>query len=167
MKKIIYTKPDGTVSVVYPAAKKDVEKTCGPMTDDEYNRYIKEQIYSRSIPKDATNIREIDDTDLPQSREFRNAWVDVTPESRIDICCTKAKEIKLQKLRQTRNKKLTELDVDFIKALESNDEAQVQEIKAQKNQLRDITNPLKDLDTTNKYNDTNLLATIKTLSNLE
>jgi hypothetical protein len=51
----------------------------------------------------------------------------------------KAKSIQLDKFRVARAPKLTELDVDFIRALETNDELKKAEIIAAKKALRDVT----------------------------
>ena len=52
---------------------------------------------------------------------------------------TKAKEIKKDHIRQERAPLLQKLDVGFMKALEAGDNAKMEEIKAQKQALRDAT----------------------------
>ena len=91
------------------------------------------------------SFREILPDGLPATREFRDAWVDVTKEAKVDIDMKKAKNIKLKELREKRQPKLDELDKDMIKALENDDEVKKAEIKAAKQALRDITEPLKNL----------------------
>lgn len=158
MNKLIYTRPDGGVSIVVPAPKADIERIVGPLTDFEYKQHVIE----RSIPADAINVREITDLDIPSSREFRNAWKDITPESNIDICCTTAKELKLAEMRRERNLLLDIEDKNFMIALEKGEDTSV--ISSRKQELRDITEPLKALNTTGKVNDENVLQQIKDLS---
>jgi hypothetical protein len=160
MKKIIYTMPgEEVVAVVIPAPKDHLETVLGPLTDEEYEAHVKE----RSIPEDAVNPRDVEDSDIPNDREFRNAWVDLTAESRIDICCEKAAGIAMEHLRALRNPLLAKLDTDFILALEKNEG--IEEVKAQKQALRDITEPLKALKVAGKLNDEQLLNQIRTLKN--
>lgn len=161
MKRIIYTRPDGGLSVVTPAPRAALKKVLGPLTKKAYEAHVKE----RSIPDDAINPRDVDDADIPETKEFRNAWCDVTPESRIDIDCTKAKEIQLAKMREKREELFAPLDKQFMLALERG--ADTSSIVAKKNALRDVTEPLKDLDTAGKVNDEALLEEIRKLGALE
>jgi hypothetical protein len=156
MAKYIFTRPDGGVSIVNPAAKADVEKLTGPMTDEEFEAHIQ----ARSIPKDATNVRVINDADIPQSREFRNAWVDSEPGTQVDIHCEKARDIALEKLREARKPLLQAQDELFMRALEAGSDTTA--IVAEKQRLRDITNTLKGLDVSGRVNDNAILAQIRT-----
>lgn len=159
--KFIYTRPeDGGVSIVIAAPKSNIEKIKGPMTEDDYTAHVLE----RSIPPDAVNVRPLNDGDFPESREFRNAWVDVTPESRIDIDCEKARDLKLEYLRRIRAKKLEETDVLVTRAVEMGEN--LTELRAQRQALRDITNPLKALVVAGIVNDEALLAEIKQLAHV-
>jgi hypothetical protein len=57
----------------------------------------------------------------------------------------KAKAIHLDKFRAARTPKLAKLDIDFMKAVEANDEEKKAEIVAAKQALRDVTlTPLPD-----------------------
>ncbi len=58
----------------------------------------------------------------------------------IDINMTIAKEIKKQEIRYERSAKLKQLDVQFMQALEQNDEVAKEDIKDKKQRLRDATN---------------------------
>lgn len=51
----------------------------------------------------------------------------------------KAKEIQLNKFRDKRIKKFEKLDVDFMRALETNDSVKIAEIILKKQMLRDVT----------------------------
>ena len=162
MKKIIYTRADGGISIVSPAPKKDLEKVLGPLTHKQYKKHVME----RSIPAGIT-CREIEGSDLPASRELRNAWVDKTPESTIDICCEKAKDILLVKLRASRNEALAASDVDMTRALEDNDLAKVNAMRTRRSALRNATESLKAVDVVGKLNDKVLLAELARLSVLQ
>ena len=113
-----------------------------------------------SYKDDIVSFREV--LELPESREFRDAWVDVTKEAKVDIDMKKAKNIKLKELREKRQPKLDELDKDMIKALENDDEVKKADIKAAKKALRDITEPLKNLGVDGVNNDV-LLQQIRDL----
>lgn len=161
MKKLIYTRLDGGVSVVIPAPKKGIEDVLGPLTVAEYEAHVLE----RSIPVDAINIRSIDDTDFPASGEFRNAWEDSQPGTQVDISCEKARDIKLEQMRMERVNLFEAQDKLSIVAMENGDDMTV--IKAEKTRLRDITNPLKALGLSGKFNDKTLLKQISELSEIQ
>lgn len=64
-RRIIYTRPDGGVSIVIPCRNIDESH----LTDDE--------IYQRAfnkLPKDAINPQMITADKIPQDRTHRNAW---------------------------------------------------------------------------------------------
>ena len=161
MKKLIYTRPDGGLSVVIPALKKDVENVLGALTEGEYEAHV----LSRSIPVDAINVRSVDDTDFPTSGEFRNAWEDTQPGTQIDISCEKARDIKLSKMREERNNLFEAQDKLSIIAMES--ASDMTAIKAEKARLRDMTKPLKALGLSGKFNDKTLLEKISELSEIQ
>lgn len=98
-----------------------------------------------SVQLSVVSYRPITDIDIPLSREFRNAWCDISPSSKIDIHAGKVRDILLDNVRKERSKKLETLDKDFIIALENNDQVKLGQIKTEKNRLRDITTPLKNL----------------------
>lgn len=161
MKKIIYTRPDGGISIVIPAPKEAIETVLGPMSQRIYEKHVKE----RSIPKDAIKVRDIEDIDIPSSREFRNAWADTEPGDQIDINVTKAKDIQLEKIRRDRDKALEALDKEMIIALGKGED--VAPIEAKKQALRNVTEPLKQLDTDGKVNDHKLLEQIRQLGQIK
>jgi hypothetical protein len=57
----------------------------------------------------------------------------------ITININKAKEIKKDSLREERKPLLEALDIEYMKALEQNDTQKMQEVVAQKQALRDVT----------------------------
>lgn len=150
MNKIAY-QLNGILCIVIPAQKSDIEMVLGPLTDEQYRAHVME----RSIPENATGIREIEDTDIPQSRDFRGAWCDVTQDSKIDIDCDKAKNIALSNMRLKREDLFKPLDKQFMMALEKGQDTS--SISTEKQRLRDITDPIKSLDANGKINDNVLL----------
>ena len=156
MKKIIYTRPDGGLSIVIPLPKEKIEEFMGPLTVEEYENHV----LSRSIPSDAINVRHVDDSDIPADREFRNAWRDVTAASSLDIDVEKVKELQLAKLRADRQVAFEALG--FPTKLNPEIEALLsQGLRDELQALRDVTNPLKAVDAVGKYNDNALISEIK------
>lgn len=118
---IVYKQKNGNVAVITP---------CG-----DVNNSIKD------IPEGAeykivggVNI----DSDYFNAYEF-----DAELGAKVNI--EKAKAIHLDKFRDARQLKFEKLDIDFMKAIESGDEAKKAEIIAAKQTLRDVTlTPLPD-----------------------
>lgn len=129
MKCIVYTRPDGGTSVTVPAprARKEGE------TDDEFV----ERIRQKDVPRGATNVRIIDDTEYPSDRAFRDAWK--LGQAGIEVDMPKARDIHRERLRQMRAPLLAALDVEYQRADERGDTAEKQRIAARKQALRDVT----------------------------
>lgn len=161
MKKIVYSRPDGGVSIVLPAPKEQLERKLGKLTEEEYVAHVIE----RSIPEN-TAYRFVEESDIPASREFRDAWVDKSSESRVDICCEKARDIGLKRLRFEREEKLSKTDIEMTRSLESNDQLKINNLRKIRQDLRDSTEPLKRLDVKGKLNDEKILQKIRDLSKL-
>lgn len=116
--------PNGRVAIVIPKPKTDLEKEIyeivykayvesfvstdgsapmlikdfielNPWSDEQYKAHV----MAKSIPPDATNVREIDDEHIPASREFRNAWIDPNKNGALAISAILAKESKLNNLK--------------------------------------------------------------------
>lgn len=137
--KIMYTRQDGGLSIITAASKDQIKASLGKeISDIEYR-----DIVLSSIPKDAINPREVSDDGIPQSREFRDAWVDVTAEPVVDIDLNKAKQVKLAQVRAERQERLERLDKHVIRAFEQGVQEDIDIIKAEKQALRDVTEPLK------------------------
>jgi hypothetical protein len=135
MNKILYTLNDGVLYIVTPAPKEQIEKVLGRLTEEEYQDHV----YKRSIPVGALNITQIEDEGLPTSREFRNAWM--WAKDKIDFDLVKAKEIQLTRIREAREPLLENLDIEYMMAIEKG--LDTTQIIAQKEVLRNITEPLK------------------------
>lgn len=139
---IIYTRPDDNgLSIVIPSTKQAIEEKLGPLTQEQYESHI----WAASVPSNAINPRKVSVEDIPQSREFRDAWEDVG--EKITVNLSKAKDIQLQKIRSYRDLLLKEkYDGLLNRAMEIGTEEEVAEIKRKKQELRDATNSLKSLD---------------------
>ena len=111
-KRIIWTEPSGQVAVLYPVI---------PIED---------------CIKDVTSGLDyfiIDEDDIPKNTFFERAWKIVDGKIEMDI--TKAKEVHRQNIRNARQIKLAELDIEFQRALETS--ADTSAIVAKKKALRD------------------------------
>ncbi len=64
---VAYVHPDGSERVVYGATKVTLEKQFGKMTDAEYVAMV----MGKSIPKGASNVREIKREEWVKIRERR------------------------------------------------------------------------------------------------
>lgn len=129
MRKIIFTRPDGGLSVVHP-----VINTLGEAAD--FTEAKAEQRAWDKLPKDAINPRWADAVEIPADRTFRDAWNDT---GIVSVNMPKAREIHKDWLRKLRKPLLSELDVAYQRADEIGDVAEKRRIAAEKQVLRDIT----------------------------
>ena len=133
--KILYTRPDGGVSVVHAAEQSDVAKYAPEVSEMTEGRFIA-WIKDKDVPADAADVRIIEDADIPSDRHFRNAWA---YDGTIKVDMPKAREIHKNNLRRERTPLLAALDVEYQRADESGDTAKKRAIAAEKQALRDIT----------------------------
>ena len=107
-----------------------------------------EAIAEKDVPTENYKIIERQDLDT-LDEQFRNAWVcdtDLNP----TICIQKAKEVWREKIRQKRGPVLLDLDVQYMRALESNNDTS--QIVQSKQELRDLPqNP--DIESANSIED--------------
>jgi len=118
---ITYPQPNGQVAVVIPTG--------------DVNDAIKD------VPA-GVEYKMVESVDI--DNDYFNAYeFDAELGAKLNI--EKAKAIHLDKFRSARAPKLAKLDIDFMKAVEANDEAKKDEIIAAKQALRDVTlTPLPD-----------------------
>jgi hypothetical protein len=126
MRKIIFTRPDGGISVVHP-----VRNTLGETLTTDAD--IEQRAWDK-LPEDAINPQFVEADAIPTDRTFRNAWKD---EGGIKVDMGKAKDITKDRLRNERKPLLEAQDVAFQRALETG--ANTAEIIKEKQRLRDIT----------------------------
>lgn len=118
---ITYQQPNGQVAIIIPTG--------------DVNDAIKD------VPK-GVEYKIVESVDIDS--DYFNAY-EFDAESGAKVNIEKAKAIHLDKFRAARKPKLAKLDIDFMKAVETNDEEKKAEIIAAKQALRDVTlNPLPD-----------------------
>lgn len=118
---ITYPQPSGQVAVVIPTG--------------DVNDAIKD------VPE-GVEYKIVDSVDI--DNDYFNAY-EFNAELGAKVNIEKAKSIHLDKFRAARTPKLAKLDIDFMKAVEANDEVNKAEIIAAKQALRDVTlTPLPD-----------------------
>lgn len=126
MRKIVYTRPDGGLSVVTPI----LDAVYAP-TESEAERIAFDR-----LPSDAIGPRFVAAETIPADRTFRDAWTDA---GSVVVDMPKARELHKDTLRRLRAPLLAALDVDYQRADELNDTAAKQDIAARKQALRDVT----------------------------
>jgi hypothetical protein len=89
-KRVIWTNPDGTVSVLVPAPG------------------VPEAAWRKDVPADATDAEEVDVADIPADRTFRNAWKKEGKQCAVDV--EKAKGICHERRRAKRDEEFLPLD---------------------------------------------------------
>lgn len=118
---ITYPQPNGQVAVVIPTG--------------DVNDAIKD------VPE-GVEYKIVDSVDI--DNDYFNAY-EFDAETGAKVNIDKAKALHLDKFRAARAPKLAKLDIDFMKAVEANDEEKKAEIIAAKQALRDVTlTPLPD-----------------------
>lgn len=146
MRKIIYTRPDGGLSVVHPVINTHtVSISTGevvPVPETLTEAEAEQRAWDR-LPKDAINPRWADASELPTDRTFRNAWKDT---GKIEHDLGKCREITKARLRAERAPKLAALDVAFMRSVETGDAKAQADIAAQKQVLRDVTAQVDSVD---------------------
>lgn len=92
-KRIVFTRPDGGVSVIIPAPGVPFERVL------------------QDVPADAIDPKEVEAVDLPSDRTFRSAW-GRCPVKGCKVDLEKAKPIAHEKRRAARAAKFAPLDVE-------------------------------------------------------
>lgn len=113
-KRIIFTRPDGGVSVIIPAPG------------------VPESRWMQDIPADAINPTEVTVADLPQDRTFRGAWKQDGRKCVEDVA--KCKEISHEHRRAVRAEEFAPLDAAIASQIPGTDPAAVE---AQRQAIRD------------------------------
>lgn len=93
-----------------------------------------ERIRAKDLPKDATNVRIVERSDLPAKDEFRNAMRhDLTFD--MEHC----RAIWKEKMRSSRKPKLDDLDRQWHRATGGKKSAEADAVEAKRQALRDVT----------------------------
>lgn len=112
---ILYPQKNGQIAIIFP---------CGNVNDS-----------IKDVPE-KVEYKIVESVDI--DNDYFNAY-EFHAETGANVNIDKAKAIHLDKFRAARIPKLAKLDIDFIKAVEANDEAKKTEIIAAKQALRDVT----------------------------
>lgn len=165
MKKIIYTRVDGGLTVDHPAegarlalqvqladgtilkpdgaeAPADTFLRGWPVegakaTWAETEEEFIARVVKKVVPADATDVQIVEASVIPLDRTFRNAWK--AGVGRIEHDMTECRSIQRDRLRQMRQPLLQRLDIEFMMAVEAGDLAKQANIAAKKQALRDVT----------------------------
>ena len=111
MKNILYTLDDGRLAIVAPS--------------NSFDGTI-EELAGLSVPH-GIKWQEIDSSDIPTDRHFRDAWV-FNDGLSVDI--EKAREVQKEHIRETRKPLLEALDIRQLRG---------EDVEAEKQALRDLT----------------------------
>lgn len=130
MRKIIYTRPDGGLSVVHPVINTHPRREQITEAEAEQRAWDK-------LPADAISPQWVEAAAIPPDRTFRNAWK--ANGAGIVVDMPKARELHRIKLRELRAPKMGALDVAYMIADERGDTVEKQRIAALKQALRDVT----------------------------
>lgn len=122
--KIVIQCVDGSVQIMTLVADADFNTAIGKWKAAHPSKYLSH----REMPDDA----------IPEDRTFRDAWTDTTSELTIDIDMAKARSIHLERIRTKRNAELSKLDVQATKAQDIGDAETLAQIRARKQELRDL-----------------------------
>lgn len=139
MKRIIYTRPDGGLSVVTPVINTHtlVNGVVVPVREDVSEEEALERAIAKLPNFAKKDFQIVDSSEIPTDRTYRNAWKAAV--GRVDHDMEKCREIHKDRLRALRAPKLLTLDVEYMKADEAGDSAKKAEIAGKKQALRDTT----------------------------
>lgn len=147
MKAILYNDDDGQLCVIFP--------NYSDCANDIERDIVMQGVINRDLPKnpDGTNrpycIKNY--SELEDRRFVKPAWKLDVQNEKIYFDKIAASEIKKKQFRYLRKPLLEQLDIDFLKALESGDSNVISEIARKKQVLRDVTKiDMSTLDTPDK-----------------
>jgi hypothetical protein len=126
MNRIVYSRPDGGVSVIVPAPNYR-------LAGESDEKFIA-RIMAKDVPTDATDVAVCDEADIPTDRTFRNAWE--RGGKSVVVNMPKAREIHMARIRARRNELLDASDKELARAQETGGD--VRAIQARRQALRDV-----------------------------
>lgn len=115
---LAFTRPDGGVTVRHYLTEK--EKTLKKLP--------------QGVAKE--DVVDVVREEIPSDRYFRDAWKIENSKLKVDM--PKARDIQLARIREKRDEKLKELDVETIKEVGKGGQGDVRKVEAQKQRLRDL-----------------------------
>lgn len=126
MKKILYTDTAGSLWILSPVPQERGK--------DEPEDAFVARIANKDVPAGSTNVRVVEESEIPADRTFRNAW---KPDLTVDM--VKAKDIHRDHLREMRTPLFDALDQAQRTAIAADDKAEVQRLERELQALRDVT----------------------------
>lgn len=126
-KVIFYRRPDGGVDIVHPA----------PQARNAHEREdaFLQRIAAKDVPEDASDVRIVDCSDIPPTyRDYRNAL-----RANVTFDMAQCRAIHRDKLRTARRPLLEALDVEYMRADETDDKDAKAQIAKRKQALREVT----------------------------
>lgn len=166
MKRLVYTRPDGGVSVVCPAPEFIDDLMTYGTTRQRFLAEVGQRIAAgvsaaeamtgaqdffgvktleealavvraKDIPPDAVNVHECELADLPSSRRFRNCWRQVgAAPAQVDLPLARAQ--RLNEIRLDRVSKLAQADAAIEQASDQGDVPLSGRLRAYRQALRDV-----------------------------
>lgn len=121
-KRVIYTRPDGGLSVVIPS---------DAVRDDDIPSLIR-----KVVPPDASGVRVVDELEMPSDRTFRDEWEDDGMLVKVNM--PKSRVTHLNRLREKRKPILAMLDVEWSRAMAQKNQTLADQIEAKRQALRDM-----------------------------
>lgn len=136
--KIIYTTTDSDqINVVTYATLDQINESRKLLGQPKLaSKDYMAHVMAKSLPADVETVIEVEDSEIPADRTFRNAWS--IKNKKVDVDMDSAKKLHMDTLRAIRNKQLQSLDVEIVKAIETDDTAAKQAVIALKQKLRDM-----------------------------
>lgn len=127
-KRIIFTRPDGGVSIIIPAPGIDLARAM------------------QDVPADAADVQVVDAAEVPNDRTFRAAWKQDQKSLAVDV--VKAKDIAHEKRRAKRAAEFAPLDVEAtVPVLAAAAEAKRQKIREKYDTVQSEINGTDSVDT--------------------
>ena len=87
MKIAVFSFPSGRTGVLHASPRKMAELIAGGLTEEAAMQFL----VDKDVQADATDVAIVDETSLPSTREFRNAWETVS--GAIEVNMPKARDI--------------------------------------------------------------------------
>jgi hypothetical protein len=123
--RLIWTDPaNGRLCITVPAFGEDIG---GNETEAEYV----ERVAAQTLPP-GVSYQVVPVSDLPTDRTFRNAWTMTGTDM------AQARTIWMDRIRAVRNRLLTASDAEYLRAMESNDSAELARLRTERQAWRDI-----------------------------
>jgi hypothetical protein len=138
MKRIIYMRADGGLSIVTPVINTHtlVDGQVVPIPEDISEDAAVQRAWEK-LPAEAISPQIVEADAVPADRTFRGAWV--AGQGGVAFDMKKCREIHRDRMRAARAPRLADLDVRFMRAVENADAAAQKAIAIQKQALRDVT----------------------------